>query len=441
MKSGRNFRGIAVILITAATVMAAAAVFFFRHGAGTVREDADDLPVPISLNDTLDNSFSELPEFEKMDRKINSWIKFWDIKGVSLAVMRNDSLLFAKGYGWADKEQYVRMQPYHLLRIASVSKLITATAVMKLKEQGLMPLDTLVFGEKGILSDSLYLEASDRRYYDITVEHLLRHQGGFTLSRGDPMFCTSEIIRWEHLDSPPTTERLVKYILSRRLGYKPGTWQKYSNVGYMFLSLAIEKITGMPYEQYVRDSILAPAGCYDMWLGRNYYAQRHPGEAKYYMHKDAQPVEDFHLDGTMVQKCYGGSDFEKLLGAGAWVASASELARFVASIDGCDVIPDIISPESVAEMTEYMGSSVFPIGWADIRRNGEWYRSGTLSGTSVLVKYYPDGYCWILITNSSTWKGSMFSKDISRLFNQLSRTVEEWPERNLFELQEGSLNR
>ena len=400
MKSGRNFRGIAVILITAATVMAAATVFFFRHGAGTVREDADDLPVPISLNDTLDNSFSELPEFEKMDRKINSWIKFWDIKGVSLAVMRNDSLLFAKGYGWADKEQYVRMQPYHLLRIASVSKLITATAVMKLKEQGLMPLD-----------------------------------------RGDPMFCTSEIIRWEHLDSPPTTERLVEYILSRRLGYRPGTWQKYSNVGYMFLSLAIEKITGMPYEQYVRDSILAPAGCYDMWLGRNYYAQRHPGEAKYYMHKDAQPVEDFHLDGTMVQKCYGGSDFEKLLGAGAWVASASELARFVASIDGCDVIPDIISPESVAEMTEYMGSSVFPIGWADIRRNGEWYRSGTLSGTSVLVKYYPDGYCWILITNSSTWKGSMFSKDISRLFNQLSRTVEEWPERNLFELQEGSLNR
>ena len=136
-----------------------------------------------------------------------------------------------------------------------------------------------------------------------------------------------------------------------------------------------------------------------------------------------------------------GSDFEKLLGAGAWVASASELARFVASIDGCDVVPDIISPESVAEMTEYMGSSVFPIGWADIRRNGEWYRSGTLSGTSVLVKRYPDGYCWILITNSSTWKGSMFSKDISRLFNQLSRTVEEWPERNLFELQEGSLNR
>lgn len=433
-KSKKKSTGVLLVLFTAAVVVAAVAFFFRSHSSQEVLYD--DTPLLISLNDTLDNAMSDLPEFEGIDKKISSWIKFWDIKGVSMAVMHNDSLLFAKGYGWADKEKNVRMEPYHLLRIASVSKLITAVTVMKLCEQGRMSLDTLVFGKNGILCDSLYLDAADRRYYDITVEHLLRHQGGFTLSRGDPMFCTSDIMRWEHLDAPPTTERLVEYILGRRLGYTPGTWQKYSNVGYMFLSLAIEKVTGMPYESFVRDSVLVPAGCYDMHLGRNYYSDKYPMESKYYMHKDAVPVEDFHLDGTMVEKCYGGSDFEKLLGAGGWITSAPELARFVASIDGRDGVPDIISRESVEKMTEYIDKSTFPLGWADIRPNGEWHRSGTLSGTSVLVKYYPDGFCWILITNSSTWKGSMFSKDISRLFNQLSKSVETWPERDLFELQE-----
>lgn len=432
--SGKRFVGRLVITLTAVFVVVAAVLFFSTHG----RDEAqvEEVPSLRPLNDTLDNSFSDFPEFEKLDRKVESWIKFWDIKGVSLAVMKNDSLLFAKGYGWADRERGEAMQPYHLLRIASVSKLITAVTVMKLCEEGRMTLDTLVFGEGGILDDSLYMSASDKRYYDITMEHLLRHQGGFTLSRGDPLFCTSDIMRWEHLDTPPTMERLVEYILGRRLGYAPGTWQKYSNVGYMFLSLAIEKVTGMPYEDYVRDSVLAPCGCYDMYLGRNYYEDRHYGESKYYMHKDAVPVEDFHLDGTMVEKCYGGSDFEKLLGAGGWITSVPELARFVASIDGRDGIPDIISKESVAKMTEYIDRSTFPLGWADIKPDGEWHRSGTLSGTSALVKYYPDGFCWILVTNSSTWKGSMFSKDISRLFNQLSKTVGQWPERDLFELQD-----
>ena len=58
----------------------------------------------------------------------------WDLAGVQLAVMRGDSLLYAKGYGKADED--VPMQPYMTMRVASVSKLITAAAVMKLTEQG-----------------------------------------------------------------------------------------------------------------------------------------------------------------------------------------------------------------------------------------------------------------------------------------------------------------
>lgn len=391
------------------------------------------VPPPIALNDTLSNSMSDIEGFERFDRKVWEWIRYWDIKGVSLAVMKNDSLLYAKGYGWANVEDSIPMEPYHLLRIASVSKLITATGIMKLCEEHKLSLDTLVFGPDGVLNDSIYLNIQDKRYYKITVEHLLRHQGGFTLSRGDPMFTTSDIMKWEKMDTPPDRKQFIEYLLSRRLGYTPGSRHKYSNVGYMFLSLVIEKVTGKPYEDYMRDEVLIPAGCYDMYLGNTYYEDRMVNEARYYMNKDAVPVEDFHLNGKMVDKCYGGSDFEKLLGAGGWITSAPELARFIASIDGRDEVPDIISAESVRKMTEY--SESFPLGWADITKNGEWYRSGTLSGTSVLIKYFPDGYCWILITNSSTWRGSLFSRDISTLFRRLSALVSKWPERDLFSLQ------
>ncbi len=64
-------------------------------------------PAPIEeprvyLNDTLSNVLSEIPELEGLDRKVRSYMKQWQMKGASLAIMRNDSLLYAKGYGWAD---------------------------------------------------------------------------------------------------------------------------------------------------------------------------------------------------------------------------------------------------------------------------------------------------------------------------------------------------
>ncbi len=76
----------------------------------------------LHLNDTLTNALSEYHELEGMDKKIRKFMTRWDIKGASLAIMRNDSLLYVKGYGWADKEKEREMEPGHILRMESVSK-------------------------------------------------------------------------------------------------------------------------------------------------------------------------------------------------------------------------------------------------------------------------------------------------------------------------------
>ena len=98
-------------------------------------------PRESELNEVLSNELSAVSELEGMDRKVDAFLQKWDIKGASLAIMRNDSLLYAKGYGWADEAEGIHMQPSNLLRMASVSKLITATDIMILRDKGLLSLD------------------------------------------------------------------------------------------------------------------------------------------------------------------------------------------------------------------------------------------------------------------------------------------------------------
>ena len=198
-----------------------------------LRGQDNEPPVPVyrdSLNVYITNELSEIPELQPMDVAIDSFMDFWTLHGVSLAIVRNDSLVYAKGYGKADAS--TPMTPGTTLRMASVSKLLTAIGIMKLQEEGKLFLDTPVFGPLGILGkyDS-YIK--DDNYYLITIEHLLRHQAGFTTRGGDPVFSP-----WTDLDA------LLKKQLGRRLSYEPGTWQEYSNFGFLLLSLVIEEVSG-----------------------------------------------------------------------------------------------------------------------------------------------------------------------------------------------------
>ena len=431
----RKKRFTVIFALILCTAIAAVTVPLSSSSHGQAAAAPED-PPPVRLNDTLTDSMSAFDSLEGMDDMIEKYLGQWEIKGASLAVMRNDSLVYAKGYGYADEENAVKMTPGHILRMASVSKLITATGIMVLKEKGLLSLQDTVFGENGILNDSLYTAAiREKSKFGITVEHLLRHKGGFTNGRGDPMFSIQDIIRQFRLDGPPDHETLVRCVLTRPLGYRPGEWQRYSNFGYLLLSMIIEKVSGADYETFIQENVLKPAGCFDMHLAGNYYEDRLPNETRYYMHAGSPLCEEYNLSGRMVERCYGGNDIHGLSGAGAWCGSPAELCRFVASIDGKPEVTDIISPESVAEMTEYFDPETYSLGWNDTKPTGEWTRTGTLGGTSALVKYYPDGECWIMITNTSTWKGPGFTKYTEGLFRKCREKYSAaLPDQDLFGL-------
>ena len=418
-------RGKLIAILLPVVLLAGAFPLLLRGRA----EEPEKPEYVADLNSAIVNE--DLPELRALDHSVDSFMTFWSLKGASLAIVRNDSLLYAKGYGYADAS--TPMAPGTIMRLASVSKLLTAVGIMKLQEEGKVFMDTPVFGPLGVLNKyDPYIK--DQNYYLITVEHLLRHQAGFTVRVGrDVMFSTLNFMRDWGLSEPPTPDFLVQKQVARRLLFVPGTSQEYSNFGYFLLSLIIEEVSGMPYADYMQEHVFAPAGCSGFRIGGNYLADRLPGESQYFMQPDAELVPSFDGKYSAVDKCYGGNDITGLQGAGAWVGSAVELARLVSCIDGRGPLEDILSPESVRQMTAYYDDDTFGLGWVDCKPDGEWTRTGSFSGTSALVKVYPDGECWVFITNTSAWRGSRFTKNTAFLCKNLRRRFSAvLPRRDLF---------
>ena len=388
----------------------------------------------IHLNSTLKNSMSQIEGLTGMDQEMKAYLNKWNIKGASLAIMRNDSLVYAKGYGWADKDAGVRMDVGHIMRVASVSKLITAIGIMVLQDQGKITIKDKVFGPTGVLYTT-YMNslAKDPLYKELTIEHLLRHEGGY---RRDAMFSSLTVKSQMNLTEAPTADDFIKYTLPRKLDFVPGTSQKYSNFSYLLLSRIIETASGMSYKKFIKEYVLKPAGCFDMHIAGNYLEDKRTNEVHYYAHGNLEDrmVYEFNGSGNKVDKCYGGNNITVLSGAGAWCASPVELARLIASVDGRDEVPDIISKEAFEQMTEYFTKEKFSLGWNDTNPEKGWNRTGTFTGTSALVKYYPNNECWIMITNTSTWKGSRLTKVTDSLFRKCSYLYgHELPKRNLFD--------
>ena len=419
------------LVLAIGVLLVGAAIFTHRI---ITAEPEPDIPEELQyrLNDSLSNAMSDLPATEKMERYIANWMARYNIRGASLAIMKDEHLIYCKGFGWADEERNQPAEVGHIYRVASASKLITAVGIMKLCDEGLLRLDDKVFGAEGILKH--FTEIKDKRAENITVRHLLNHTAGFSRRMGDPMFRIADIIKWEHLDTTPTADQLIAYQLRQRLRDRPGGSAQYSNMGYLVLSRVIEIASGKSYEQYLQEHVLWPAGCYDMHIARNYYEERYPMEVKYYGNDPNDRIESFDGSSEMRPRQYGGHNIRGLQGAGAWVSSAVEMLRLVASIDGKPEVPDILSPESVAEMRNITRKGDYALGWARYHESTQTLvRTGTMSGTCAYIEYKTSGISYAFLTNTSNYRGASFTNSLGRMIHTAMSRVQEWPQdRDLF---------
>jgi N-acyl-D-amino-acid deacylase len=195
------------------------------------------------------------------------------------------------------------------------------------------------------------------------------------------------------------------------LDFNPGEKFAYSNFGYAILGRVIERLSGMPYEEYVRARVLQPVGANRTRQGRSRLADALPEEVKYYMPGqglNSPMVQSVFPGEGLVPLNYGGYYLEADNASGAWVSSTIDLLRFVTRIDGRNNPPDIFSAQLVAEMTSN-GATVcadascyYAGGWfvRPVESGATWWHGGDLPGTkAMLVRSYYN-LTWVALFNA-----------------------------------------
>jgi CubicO group peptidase (beta-lactamase class C family) len=382
-------------------------------------------------NVRLTNNNSSGREFASVEKTINSFMRKWSIAGASVAISLDGKLSYARGFGFSDTASGEMTEPYHKFRIASISKLVTASAVMKLNEEGKLSLNDRVFGTDGILNDSYFSDPKDKRVFNITVAQLLSHEGGWTVRWGDQMFMPVLIAENMGVKPPADTRTIIRFALDKRLHFTPGTGKAYSNLGYSILGLVIEEASGMSYEEYCKKAVLEPLGIYDMTLAHNLPSQKAPFEVTYYVPSDVVLKPSIYGTGELVSPSYGGNDIESLGGAGAWLATAPDLIRLILAVDGLPTRRDILTDESISYMTDNTNGFA-PVGWKTTINNGTWWRTGSFPGSAGMVKRQSDGICWVVLFNSSAWNGPDIYSYINNMMYRVTAQIKHWPEDDLF---------
>jgi CubicO group peptidase (beta-lactamase class C family) len=365
----------------------------------------------------------------------------WQLQGGTVALVRHGRLVYNQAYGQADT--HLLAQPHHLFRIASLSKPITAMAILKLQAEGRLKLHDKVFGPQGLLPYAAY-PCFDRRMPEITVRHLLQHTAGWnrdTNIGGDPMFNPVFIARQMGVAAPADAETIIRYVLKKPLDFTPGTGYAYSNIGYAVLGRVVEVLSGMSYEAYVQANILHPLGILHMRLAQNTYAGKELQEVRYFGDGPAVATSPAAGPQQAALRPYGDFNIEAMDANGGWIASSQDLAKLLAATDGLPNRPDLFSPADLQLL--WQGSALNPgygLGWMVNPRKAAWH-TGSLPGTSSLMARLPDGTAWVLLFNGRHDSGAYFQDLDQLMWRALART-RYWPEQDLFTdpvLAEGAL--
>lgn len=413
-------------------ILVAIGLMAFRGGS------SEEAPTPPEVTErhTLTNADSDLPALQPIDSMMSRVVRSLRLAGATVAVVKDERLVYAKGFGYADKENKVTVEPYHLFRIGSVSKLVTAMSVLKLIDDGKLSLDDYVFGEKGILNGKQYSGIKNRNFYKIKVKHLLNHTSGLSLiTYGDPMFIPHKIHKMDNVSYPIEFDDVIKFVITRHLPYIPGSRFNYSNFGYTLLGRVIEEVTGDGYEEWVQENILEPNDIKSMRIAGSFEKDRLKNEVKYYDYSPDNEQLAFNGSGKKVYKPYGADDIEMLGPAGGWLATSVDLMRVLVLVDGYSKrYKDILNEATIKQMTNGVGGVKRPLGWRDVR--GEhWWRTGTLSGTSALLTRDNNGMSWVVVANTTPRRGS-FPGTSRWAMREAFKLVKKWPAHDLFEVAE-----
>lgn len=365
----------------------------------------------------------------------------WGIPGGAVVLAKDGKLLLARGYGWADRARQVPVDPFsHVFRLASLSKAITAVAILKLVEMGKLDLDSPVLPLLTFLKPS-DLAHSDPRLGSITIRQVLHHVGGWDSTKSiDPMFSGRMISQRLKTACPPSVRDTIRFMAGQPLAFAPGSAFAYSNFGYCLLGRVIEAISGQSYEAFVQQRILRPARLNGFSPGKTLSPL--PKEVTYSSTPGNEKGESvFDSRPGMVEWPYGGWSLENMDAHGGWTATAVDMLRFVLALDGRVPGVRLLDGASYRTMLEHppapayagepswhgMGVLVRPM-----QNDVNWWHMGSLDGSTAIMVRTFNGLAWVGLFNSRPANYEDFNDVLDNAFWEAVQGVKSWPAVDLF---------
>jgi len=345
-----------------------------------------------------------VPELSAIERPIEGIIAKYGLPGASFAIARGGKLIYARGFGFADRDRRIPVQPASLFRIGSISKPLTAVTLLKLQEQGKLSLDDKVFDLLSEYKDAI----GDQRIRQVTVRQLLHHTAGWDPQRsGDPLFPEYGDIVTAGGSFPPAQNDLIRYWLATPLDDNPGAAYHYSNFGFVLAGRVIEKVTGLSYSEAVRQLVLRPQGITHTRLGRALQGQTAPTEVRYYDSLSRLTTSIFSAAPQQVPEPYGGFSMTLVDSAGGWIASATDLVRLFTGINNSR--GSLLQPASFQQFIERPAGLPLEAAWYGLgiqvfAANGGGYalgHDGGIPGTYGVVLSLADSSTFAFLTNTN----------------------------------------
>ncbi|MDP9464857.1 MAG: beta-lactamase family protein, partial [Actinomycetota bacterium] len=290
--------------------------------------------------------------------------------GAGVAVMRDGTVLHTAAFGMENPFEFKIATDDTRFRIASVSKMFTAVAIMQLVNDDSIELDDPFTGQLGL--DGPF---NDPRLAAVTVRELLSHTSGFAVSRS--IFFGHGVDTWQ---------QTAQAALGQTLQFDPGTAFQYSNMNYCLLGLLLESVTGQQFETVIRERVLDPIDA-DAHLAPTF---------------DTESGDALHVSAP-------GRNYMETLGpAGGWVATPLDVAKLASALRTESPGVHLLDRATVDAMRVRVPVPVEvpppTNGWSYglgliLFGDGSWGHTGTIESTHAVVVNRPDGLTVVVLVS------------------------------------------
>lgn len=336
-------------------------------------------------------------------------MKQYDVPAISVAVAKDGRLVYFKSFGLANLSDGIEADNESLFRIIESSMAVTSIAIKKLIAEGRLNYNSKVFGNGGILGFQYGRNHYGKWITDLTIENLLKHQVGGWYGKDD-MIADVDFRRLNL-----SNDSALSWVLDNvPLKSAPGDSSNFSEFDYFVLGRVIEKVSGMPYENYIKENILQPAGITDMELGWD--SERRPHEVSYYFPPSANWISN-------VFRPQANSEVHENLylsrgdGALGWIASAANMVKLMIKYKTFNSLNGDISASRATSLADTaIAKDGYNFDWCSTDSTRDWWESFQFLGSSTIIMRSSGGfYCAVLINT--------FRPDSPEFFPDLTRII------------------